>query len=77
MEELIDQLNHFLGKRVESIKQKGPAEIEITVNKIEDVEGLSEELKDHIVEIIDENTLAKISFVAPNGQEVDSFSLNQ
>ncbi|AZI27411.1 MAG: hypothetical protein EOO20_14775 [Chryseobacterium sp.] len=77
MEELINQLKSFLGNRVEAVRAKGPAELEIVIGEMEDVERLSSELKAHIVELVDENTLAKIDFVTAEGKEIDSFSLTQ
>lgn len=77
MEELIAQLSAFLGNRVMAIESKGPAEIDIAVAESEDIAALSSDLQAHIVEIVDENSLAKINFVLSDGQVKDSFSLNQ
>lgn len=77
MEELINQIKAFLGNRVEDVRQKGEAELEIVIGEMEDVERLSAELKAHILELVDENTLAKIDFVTDEGKEVESFSITQ
>lgn len=77
MEELVNQLKDFLGNRVEGVRQKGPAELEIVIGEMENVERLSAEIKAHILELVDENTLAKINFVTTEGKEIDSFSLTQ
>lgn len=77
MEELIRHLKDFLGNRVEAVNVKGPAEIDVIVNEKEDVESLSASLKSHIIDIVDENTLAKINLVSASGKVEDSFSLNQ
>lgn len=77
MEELISQLQTFLGRRAKDIEIKGPAEINVTVAEDEDVSALSAELRSHILEIIDENTFAKINIISSDSAEKDSFSLNQ
>ena len=77
MEELINQIKAFLGNRVEDVRQKGVAELEIVIGEMEDVERLSAELKVHILELVDKNTLAKIDFVTDEGKEIDSFSITQ
>jgi len=77
MEELINQLREFLGARVENVQRKGPAELEIIIGEMEDVEQLSTQLKTHIMELANQNTLAKIDFVTPDGKELYSFSLSQ
>ena len=77
MEELINQLKKYLGNRVEEVRSKGPAEVEIVIGEMEDIDQLSAGLKAHIVEIVDEITLAKIDFVTPEGKELYSFALNQ
>ncbi|RZK17198.1 MAG: hypothetical protein EOO86_13160, partial [Pedobacter sp.] len=75
MKTLINTLKDFLGNRVEDVRQKGPAELEIVIREMENVERLSAEIKAHILELVDENTLAKINFVTTEGKEIDSFSL--
>lgn len=77
MKTLINTLKDFLGNRVEDVRQKGPAELEIVIREMENVERLSAEIKAHILELVDENTLAKINFVTTEGKEIDSFSLTQ
>ena len=77
MKTLINTLKDFLGNRVEDVRQKGPAELEIVIGEMENVERLSAEIKAHILELVDENTLAKINFVTTEGKEIDSFSLTQ
>jgi len=77
MKELINKLKDFLGNRVEDVREKGPAELEIVMGEMEDVDVLSEEVKTHIVELADENTVGKVDFVTSEGKEIYSFSLNQ
>lgn len=77
MEELINQLKKYLGNRVEEVRSKGLAEVEIVIGEMEDVDQLSADLKTHIGGIVDEITLAKIDFVTPEGKELYSFALNQ
>ena len=77
MEKLIEQLKAFLGNRIMDLKIKGPAEVDILIDDGQPVESLASELRNHIIEIVDENTLAKINFVRADGTLADSFSLNQ
>lgn len=77
MNELIEQLKEYLGTRVEDVRRKDTAELEIVIGEMEDVEALAADIKQHILEIVDENTLGKINFVTPDGEEVYSFSLTQ
>lgn len=56
---------------------KGPAEVDILIDDEQPLEPLASDLRNHITEIVDENTLAKINFVRANGSLADSFSLNQ
>ncbi|MCX2475021.1 hypothetical protein OQZ33_11825 [Pedobacter sp. MC2016-05] len=77
MEELINQLKKYLGNRVEEVRSKGPAEVEIVIGEMEDVDQISTDLKTHIGGIVDGITLAKIDFVTPEGKELYSFALNQ
>lgn len=77
MEQLIEQLKAFLGNRITDLKIKGPAEVDILIDVKQPVEPLASELRNHIIEIVDENTLAKINFVRADGTLADSFSLNQ
>jgi hypothetical protein len=75
MEELINQIKLYLGNSAENVFKKGPAEIEVVVDK--DGQQLSENLKAHILDLVNEDTIAEISFVDPSGNLIDSFSLNQ
>jgi hypothetical protein len=77
MEKLIEQLKTFLGNRIMDLKIKGPAEVDILIDDKQPLEPLASELRNHIIEIVDENTLAKINFVRADGTLADSFSLNQ
>jgi hypothetical protein len=77
MEKLIEQLKAFLGNRIMDMKIKGPAEVDILIDDEQPLEPLASELRNHIIEIVDENTLAKINLVRADGTLADSFSLNQ
>lgn len=77
MEKLIEQLKAFLGNRIMDLKIKGPAEVDILIGDKQPLEPLASELRSHIIEIVDENTLAKINLVRADGTLADSFSLNQ
>jgi len=77
MEKLIEQLKAFLGNRIMDLTIKGPAEVDILIDDEQPLEPLASDLRNHITEIVDENTLAKINFVRANGSLADSFSLNQ
>ncbi|MFW0718615.1 hypothetical protein [Pedobacter sp. N23S346] len=77
MEELMNQIKAFLGNSAKNIFKKGPAEIEVVVNKGENAQQISEHLKEHIITMISEDAIAKISFVDQSGNVIDSFSLNQ
>ena len=77
MEKLIEQLKAFLGNRIMDLKIKGPAEVDILIDDKQPLEPLASELRNHIIEIVDENTLAKINLVRVDGTLADSFSLNQ
>lgn len=77
MEELMNQIKLFLGNSAKNIFKKGPAEVEVVVNEGENGQQLSGNLKEHIVDLVDEDVIAKISFVDQSGNVIDSFSLNQ
>ena len=77
MEKLIEQLKAFLGNRIMDLKVKGPAEVDILIADKQPLEPLASELRNHIIEIVDKNTLAKINLVRADGTLADSFSLNQ
>lgn len=77
MENLIEQLKAFLGNIIMDLKIKGPAEVDILIDDEQPLEPLAAELRNHIIEIVDENTLAKINLVRADGTLADSFSLNQ
>jgi len=77
MEKLIEQLKAFLGNRIMDLKIKGPAEVDILIDDKQPSEPLASELRSHIIEIVDENTLGKINLVRADGTLADSFSLNQ
>ncbi len=77
MKELMDQISTFLGDHAKEVGKTGTAEIEIIVEDRNKIPKLSEDLKNHIVEIGGENTLAKINFKDGKGVLVDSFSLTQ
>jgi len=49
------------------LKIKGPAEVDILIDDGQPLESLASELRNHIIEIVDENTLAKINFVRADG----------
>lgn len=77
MEELVNQLKSFLGDKALHIFKKGPAEVEVQVRDVENVEQLSSDLKAHIVELADTTTIAQINIVDANGNQLDQFALNQ
>ncbi len=77
MKELMAQISTFLGDHAKEVGKTGTAEIEIIVEDRNKIPKLSEDLKNHIVEIGGENTLAKINFKDGKGVLVDSFSLTQ
>lgn len=77
MEELINQLKSFLGDKALHIFKKGPAEVEVQIKGGENIEQLSVELKAHIVDLVDETTIAQIDIVDEKGNQVDHFALNQ
>lgn len=77
MEELINQLKQFFGEKAQRIEKKAPAEIDIVINDGYNINQLSTELQEHIINFVNEDTLAKINLLDKNNKEVDSFSLNQ
>ncbi|PWS30173.1 hypothetical protein [Pedobacter paludis] len=77
MNELINQLNYFFGDKSLEINLIGPAEINIVLKDQDDAPQLSQDLQNHIVQIVNEDTLAKINFVNGEGKTLDSFALNQ
>ncbi|MDQ0965200.1 hypothetical protein QFZ20_000603 [Flavobacterium sp. W4I14] len=77
MEKLIEQLKAFLGNRIMDLKVKGPAEVDMLIDDEQPLEPLASELRSHVIEIVDKNTLAKINLVRADGTLADSFSLNQ
>lgn len=54
MENLIEQLKAFLGNRIMDLKIKGPAEVDILIDDEQPLEPLAAELRNHIIEIVDE-----------------------
>jgi len=77
MEKLIEQLNAFLGDRIMDLKIKGPAEVDILIDEKQPLDSLASQLRSHNIELVDENTWARINFVRAYGTLADSFSLNQ
>jgi len=77
MEELINQLTAHYRSVIQNITIAGKAELNITLNSGADAVDFSQNLQDHLVEILDELTIVKINILAVDGKVVDSFSSNQ
>jgi hypothetical protein len=77
MEELIEQLRNKYYSTISDIKTTGKAEITLTVADEKNAENFSQELQDHLVEIIDGLTILKINIVDCQGTLIDSFATNQ
>ncbi|QPH40019.1 hypothetical protein [Pedobacter endophyticus] len=77
MEELINQLKAFLGERAQRIEAKGAAEIDIVVTEGYKIDQLALELEEQIINLVSEDTLAKINLLDQSKTVIRSFSLNQ
>jgi len=77
MEELISKLKAFLGERAQRIEAKGAAEIDIVVTEGYEIDQLALELEEQIINLVSEDTLAKINLLDQSKTVIRSFSLNQ
>ena len=77
MEKLIVQLKEKYQASISDIKKVGVAEINIVLNNAVDGEKFARDLKNHILEVIDDQTIMKFDISTVNGELLDSFATNQ
>lgn len=77
MTDLNRQLQDKYAHEVETIETIGPAEITITLKPNVDAATFSQNLQDHLIEIIDQQSIIKIGILDHNRQLADSFATNQ
>lgn len=77
MKEIVQKLNDQYADRIETINQKGATELLISLKEEVDTERFSQDLRDHLVEIIDSQTIIKVNILNSNQELVDSFATNQ
>ena len=77
MEELIANLKTKYNSEIADIKSAGAAEISVVLKQATDDTMFVSDLKDHLVQIIDELTIVKINVVDTDGNLIDSFATNQ
>lgn len=77
MEKLIEYLKQKYGTDINAIEPLNKTELQITVSKHTQTNGLSQSIQDHLVGHIDEFEILKINLVGENGNLIDSFSTTQ
>jgi len=77
METLISRLKSKYQDQIKEIKTVDKAEISITIKSGIDAPTFSQDLQDHLVEIVDELTIVQVNVLAEDGKVLDSFSTNQ
>ena len=77
MENLIVQLKEKYQASISKIEKVGAAEINIVLNNAVDGEKFARNLKNHLLEVIDDQTIMKFDISNTNGELIDSFATNQ
>ncbi|RZL43550.1 MAG: hypothetical protein EOO93_28325 [Pedobacter sp.] len=77
MEKIITQLQSKYNNEIDRIETIDKSEISIVLNNGVDSAAFSQELQNHLVEIIDELTILQINIVDAKGNVKDRFATNQ
>lgn len=77
MENIIAQLQSKYKKQIVKIETIDKAEISIVLADGVNASAFSQELQNHLVEIIDELTILQINIVDAKGDVKDQFATNQ
>jgi len=77
MDTLISKLKSKYHNQIKEIKTVGKAEISIKIRSEVHAPGFSQDLQDHLIEIIDELTILQVDILSEDGKLLDSFATNQ
>lgn len=77
MEKIITQLQSKYNTEINKIETIDKSEISIVLNNGVDSAAFSQELQNHLVEIIDELMIIQINIVDAKGNVKDRFATNQ
>lgn len=77
MDTLISKLKSKYQDQIKEIKTVEKAEISITIKSGIDAPEFSQDLQNHLIEIIDELTIVQIDVLSEDGKILDSFATNQ
>lgn len=77
MEKIVTQLQSKYNNEIDRIETIDKSEISIVLNNGVDSAAFSQELQNHLVEIIDELTILQINIVDAKGNVKDRFAANQ
>ncbi len=77
MDTLISKLKSKYHDQIKEIKTVDKAEISITIRSEVHAAVFSQDLQDHLVEIIDELTIVQVDILSEDGKLLDSFATNQ
>ena len=77
MEKIVTQLQSKYNTEINKIETIDKSEISIVLNNGVDSAAFSQELQNHLVEIIDELTILQINIVDAKGNVKDRFATNQ
>ncbi len=77
MDTLISKLKSKYQNQIKEINTVDKAEISITIRSGIDASAFSQDLQDHLVEIIDDLTIVQVDILSEDGKVLDSFATNQ
>ena len=77
MEKIVTQLQSIYNNEIDRIETIGKSEISIVLNNGVDSAAFSQELQNHLVELIDELTILQINIVDAKGDVKNRFATNQ
>jgi hypothetical protein len=77
MEKLIESLKSKYAKAIDSVTIAGKAEINITIKNGVNADTFSQELQDHLIEVVDPLSIFQFNILDHNGEQRDSFATNQ
>lgn len=76
MEEIIQQLAKTYQHQIAQLDRVSATEINVSLKNNVDATSFAQELKDHLVDLIDELTILKVNILDENGL-LNTFSTNQ
>ena len=77
MEKIVTQLQSKYNNEIDRIETIDKSEISIVLNNGVDSAAFSQELQNHLVELIDELTILQINIVDAKGDVKNRFATNQ